>query len=166
MAMIYLLFAYSGYGKMLIDFSYLLSRVEERIGSPERPLSDLGLISYRSYWKEILLKFLTTFQGWWLQRKRLLSSHLNHGLTGLPNLWSMVAMLHSIISSWFCGSTFVDNMMSPPWIKSSFAYRSHVSYTFFSQVNNHELSASSIFPFLCQREAWWLGRYCAAGKYE
>ena len=63
MAIIYLLFAYSGYGKMLIDFSYLLSRVEERIGSPERPLSDLGLISYRSYWKEILLKFLTTFQG-------------------------------------------------------------------------------------------------------
>ena len=48
---------------MLIDFSYLLSRVEERIGSPERPLSDLGLISYRSYWKEILLKFLTTFKG-------------------------------------------------------------------------------------------------------
>jgi len=52
-----------GYGKKLIDFSYLLSRVEERIGSPERPLSDLGLISYRSYWKEILLKFLTTFKG-------------------------------------------------------------------------------------------------------
>ncbi|NWU42452.1 KAT7 acetyltransferase, partial [Hylia prasina] len=47
-----------GYGKMLIDFSYLLSKVEEKVGSPERPLSDLGLISYRSYWKEVLLRYL------------------------------------------------------------------------------------------------------------
>ncbi|XP_054606848.2 histone acetyltransferase KAT7 isoform X4 [Nothobranchius furzeri] len=52
-----------GYGKMLIDFSYLLSKVEEKVGSPERPLSDLGLISYRSYWKDVLLKYLNRFQG-------------------------------------------------------------------------------------------------------
>lgn len=42
---------------------YLLSKVEEKVGSPERPLSDLGLISYRSYWKEVLLRYLHTFQG-------------------------------------------------------------------------------------------------------
>ncbi|XP_012682593.1 histone acetyltransferase KAT7a isoform X3 [Clupea harengus] len=52
-----------GFGKMLIDFSYLLSKVEEKVGSPERPLSDLGLISYRSYWKEVLLRYLNMFQG-------------------------------------------------------------------------------------------------------
>ncbi|XP_055513263.1 histone acetyltransferase KAT7 isoform X2 [Leucoraja erinacea] len=52
-----------GFGKMLIDFSYLLSKVEEKVGSPERPLSDLGLISYRSYWKEVLLRYLHNFQG-------------------------------------------------------------------------------------------------------
>ncbi|KAM6914531.1 histone acetyltransferase KAT7-like isoform 2-T2 [Lycodopsis pacificus] len=52
-----------GYGKMLIDFSYLLSKVEEKVGSPERPLSDLGLISYRSYWKEVLLRYLNNFLG-------------------------------------------------------------------------------------------------------
>ncbi|XP_032821282.2 histone acetyltransferase KAT7-like isoform X2 [Petromyzon marinus] len=56
-------FMRQGYGKMLIDFSYLLSKEENKIGSPERPLSDLGLISYRSYWKEVLLRYLHAFQG-------------------------------------------------------------------------------------------------------
>lgn len=63
-----------GWGQLLIDFSelrraacltpgYLLSKKEGRRGSPERPLSGLGLLSYESYWRNTVFQYLRTATG-------------------------------------------------------------------------------------------------------
>ena len=43
----------------MILTGYLLSQLDGVTGSPERPLSDLGLVSYRSYWRDVILDHMS-----------------------------------------------------------------------------------------------------------
>jgi hypothetical protein len=65
-----------GYGQFLIEISmfvashplgYLLSQKEKKMGSPEKPLSELGRLSYRSFWKRTVMKYLKGNKGGKLQ---------------------------------------------------------------------------------------------------
>lgn len=52
-----------GYGKFLIDFSYQLSLIEKKKGSPEKPLSYFGHRAYVSYWTNRVLNLLLRNQN-------------------------------------------------------------------------------------------------------
>lgn len=47
-----------GYGKFLITFSYELSLIEQKVGGPEKPLSDLGRETYLSWWSQRIIDFI------------------------------------------------------------------------------------------------------------
>ena len=51
-----------GYGRFLIAFSYELTKRENWIGTPEKPLSDLGLMSYSTYWGDVISELLKSLE--------------------------------------------------------------------------------------------------------
>jgi hypothetical protein len=47
-----------GFGSFIIEFSYELSKVAKKMGTPERPLSDLGKRTYLRWWLQRILRVL------------------------------------------------------------------------------------------------------------
>ncbi|KAK1315201.1 putative MYST-like histone acetyltransferase 1 [Acorus calamus] len=50
-------------GSVVDNTSYELSKKEGKVGTPERPLSDLGSVSYKGYWTRVLLDILKKHKG-------------------------------------------------------------------------------------------------------
>ncbi|KAH0796057.1 histone acetyltransferase of the MYST family 1 [Histomonas meleagridis] len=44
-----------GIGSFLISLSYEFSKIEKKPGSPETPLSDLGFLTYRKFWRDAVI---------------------------------------------------------------------------------------------------------------
>lgn len=42
----------TGFGRVLIDLCYMLSTRDNSIGTPEKPLSDLGYLAFKNFWTE------------------------------------------------------------------------------------------------------------------
>jgi len=47
-----------GLGKLLIAMSYALAKKRGRVCTPEKPLSDMGKVGYKSYWTDTLFEAL------------------------------------------------------------------------------------------------------------
>lgn len=52
-------FQQRGLGKLLISYSYYLSKKAKQAGTPERPLSEHGFVSYLSYWSSVVSHYIT-----------------------------------------------------------------------------------------------------------
>jgi len=85
-----------GYGKFIISLSYELSKREKKAGSPEKPLSDLGKISYRSYWTYVLMSLLHQHPN-----KKILSMKDISNLTAIK-IEDIISTLQSLnmVKSW------------------------------------------------------------------
>ena len=47
-----------GYGRLLISIAHEMAKRINRVGGPERPLSDLGSVAFHSYWRDTIVELL------------------------------------------------------------------------------------------------------------
>lgn len=49
-----------GFGSFIIEFSYEISKIAKKMGTPERPLSDLGKRTYLRWWLQRILRVIVS----------------------------------------------------------------------------------------------------------
>jgi histone acetyltransferase MYST1 len=47
----------------LVSFSYELSKIEKKVGTPETPLSDMGQVTYDSHWARAICTILKDYHS-------------------------------------------------------------------------------------------------------
>lgn len=102
-------FQRKSFGTLMIEFSYYLSGRDRMLGTPERPLSDLGLKGYLSFWTAVLLRALICcFDGplrpaatnTAKQRRMSSASRLTEGTPLTPGLTDAKAKAEDALRKW------------------------------------------------------------------
>jgi histone acetyltransferase MYST1 len=117
-------FQRKGYGKFLISLSYELSKIEGKVGSPEKPLSDLGKLSYRSYWTHVIFTALMQRDGERLsirdisnitsiKTEDVLSTLQSLNLIKLWKNQHVVSVSQEVISNYLKNSTSASKFCNP-----------------------------------------------------
>ncbi|KAL5008626.1 hypothetical protein ScPMuIL_014207 [Solemya velum] len=96
-----------GYGKLLIEFSYELSKCEGKTGSPEKPLSDLGLLSYRSYWSQTIVEILLNLKPTEGSEKPLITINEISEMTSIKKEDVISTLQHLNLISYYKGQYII-----------------------------------------------------------